>query len=201
MIICKRLKTPYNANKWILEVLSKWEYGVCLLCTYISREFVFLWCTQLYIECFQCVIDKCYHYWLTSKIFNMVFAACGRTTVLYAIEFHATVFSLEYMFICSYIGYMNKCSYEYTFRWKTYEYMSIRSYDINGCIQFNCGTPQVLSYWEYFSVNQRYMMMSTRGVQSEYICTPKQTNAKKRQNTYVIKSCIFACMLVYHSNV
>lgn len=128
MIICKRLKTPYSLNKSILGVFAKWEYGVCLLYAYISREFVFLWCTPLYIECFQCVIDKCYHYWLTSKIFNMVFAACGRTTVLHAIEFHATDFSNEYMFICSYIGYLNMCTYVHTFIWKTYEYMLMCSY-------------------------------------------------------------------------
>lgn len=46
----------------------------------------------------------------------MVSAGGGRTTVLYAIEFHATDFSNEYMFICSYIGYLNMCSFEHTFR-------------------------------------------------------------------------------------
>lgn len=98
MIVCKRPKTPYNANKWILGVLSKWEYASSLLCAYISYEFVFLWCTLLYIECFRCVIDKCNHYLLISKIFDMVFAGGGRAIWLYAIEFHATVFHLN---ICS----------------------------------------------------------------------------------------------------
>ena len=128
MITCKKAKTPYNLNKWILWLLSKWEYTIGLLYAYISREFVFLWCTPMYIECFQCVIDKCYHYWLISKIFDMVSAGGGHTTILRAIEFHATIFSSEYMFICSYIGYMNKCSYEHTFIWKTYECMLMCSY-------------------------------------------------------------------------
>lgn len=194
MIVCKKAKTPYSSNKWILWLLSKWEYGGCLLYMYISRFFVFLWCTPMYIECFQCVIDKCYHYWLTSKIFNIVLAACGCTIVLYAIKFYTMIFSSEYMFICSYVDLWEKlmisiCTHEHTF------------ICVNGCMQFNCGTPQVLLYWEYFLITLRYLMMSTRGIQSEYICTPKQTNVKKRQNAYVIKSCIFACMLVYHSNV
>ena len=115
MIICKNAKTPYNVNKWILWALSKWEYGGCLLYAYISHEFVFLWCTPLYIECFQCVIDKCYHYWLTSKIFDMVSAGGGRTTVLYAIKFHATDFSCEYVFIWTHIHLKNIWIHEHMF--------------------------------------------------------------------------------------
>lgn len=145
MIVCKKAKTPYNANKWILEGMSKWEYGGCLLYAYIRRIFVFLWCTPMYIECFQCVIDKWSHYWLTSKIFNMVFAGDGRTTILYAIEFHTMDFSFEQMNICS-------C-------------------DINGCIQFNCGISQGLSYWEHFSILLRSMVVSTVDRHIIYICT------------------------------
>lgn len=44
----------------------------------------------------------------------MVFAGGGRTTVLYAIEFHATDFSFEHMSIYSYVIYMNICSYVHT---------------------------------------------------------------------------------------
>lgn len=119
MIICKSTKTPYNANKSILGVFANWEYGYSLLYAYISRQFVFLWCTPMYIECFQCVIDKCYHYRLTSKIFDMVFAGDGLTTVLYAIEFHAMDFSNECMFMYS--------SMTKTHAW-TYAYMNTRSY-------------------------------------------------------------------------
>lgn len=153
MIICKSAKTPYNANKWILGALSKWEYGGCLLYAYISHVFIYLWCTPMYIECFQCVIDKCYHYWLTSKIFDMVSAGGSRTTVLYAIEFHTTDFSFEHMNNCSYVVY-----------------------DF-GCMQFNCAVLQDLSYWEYFSVNQLYIVMSTIERQNIGICTRLPTNA------------------------
>lgn len=144
MIICKKAKTPYNANKWILGVFAKWEYGGCLLYAYISRIFVFLWCTPLHIECFQYVIDKCYHYRLTSKIFDMVFAACGRTTVLYAIEFHATDFSFEHMSSRSYVIYMNVCSYVHTSVIWTSAHMSIHSdekhMNICSCVHMSCIT-------------------------------------------------------------
>lgn len=132
MIICKNAKTPYSLNKSILGVFAKWEYSGCTFDMYICRIFVYLWCTPMYIECFQCVIDKCYHYWLTSKIFNIVFAACGCTTVLYAIEFHATVFHL------------NICSYVHTsVIWKCV-HMNIRSFEkhmnICSCIHMSCIT-------------------------------------------------------------
>ena len=117
MIICKRPKTPYNSNKSILWLLSKWEYTIGLLYTYIRREFVFLWCTPLYIECFQYIIDKWSHYWLTSKIFDMVFAGGGRTIVLYAIEFHATDFSFEHMNNCSCIHPWLKLMLEHVNIW------------------------------------------------------------------------------------
>lgn len=132
MIACKKAKTPYNSNKSILGVFAKWEYGGCLFYTHISRVFVFLWCTPLYIECFQCVIDKCYHYWLTSKIFDMVSAACGYTTVLHAIEFHATIFHL------------NICSYVHTSVIWTSAHMNIRSFEkhmnICSCVHISCIT-------------------------------------------------------------
>ena len=80
------------------------------------------------IECFQCIIDKCYHSPLIPKIFDMVFAGGGRTIRLYTTEFHATDFSLEYMFICLTVQIYNICSYEHIFKCSTYEYMSICSY-------------------------------------------------------------------------
>lgn len=84
----------------------------------------FLWCTPMYIECFQCVIDKCYHYWLISKIFDMVSAGDGYAIVLHAIEFHTTIFHLNiwtyvqtsviwicvHMNIHSFEKHMNNCS-------------------------------------------------------------------------------------------
>jgi len=145
MIICKRPKTPYNANKWILGVFAKWEYERCLLHAYISREFVFLWCTPMYIECFQCVIDKCYHYWLISKIFDMVSAGGGRTTVLYAIKFHATVFHL------------NICSYVHTSVIWIYAHMNIRSFEkhMNNCSCIHLWQKCMLEHMN----NHSYMQM------------------------------------------
>ena len=108
------------------------------------------------------------------------------------------VWTYESLLMYSSITKTHAWTYERVFICCIHEYVNICSYVVYdfGCMQFNCGTPQDLSYWEYFSILLRSMLVSTMGRQNKCICTRLQTNAKKRQNTHIIKSCIFACMLV-----
>lgn len=130
----------------------------------------------------------------TQWIFHMNICSYVQTSVIWicAHMFMRSDKTYEYMFMYSYVYLWLKRMLKHMLIW-TFVHML---HTQNDCIQFNCGILQDLSYWEYFSILLRSMVMSFTNRQNKRICLWIHATVKKRQNTYVIKSCIFACMLV-----